>query len=38
METGWGGDEMWAVEQMEGGCVGVRNGIWSVKSKLKIKY
>jgi hypothetical protein len=38
METGWGGEEVWDMEQSEGGCGGgVRNGIWSVKNKLKIK-
>jgi hypothetical protein len=36
METGeWGRgeEEVWDVEQSEGGW-GVRNGIWSVKKKL----
>jgi hypothetical protein len=36
VETGPGGEEMWDVEQMEGGWR-ARNGIWSVK-KLKIKF
>jgi hypothetical protein len=30
MEIGWGGEEVWDVEQTEGGW-GVGNGIWSVK-------
>jgi hypothetical protein len=33
----WGGEEVWDVEQMEGEWGGARNGIWSVKNKLKIK-
>jgi hypothetical protein len=36
VETGWGGDEMWDVEQLEG-VWGAGNGIWSVEYKLKIK-
>jgi hypothetical protein len=30
---GWGGKEVWDVEQSEGGR-GLGNGIWSVKNKL----
>jgi hypothetical protein len=38
VETGWGGEEVWHVEQSEGGWGwGVGNGIWSVKNKDKIK-
>ena len=37
MEMGWGGDEVWDVEQSEGGCGGVGNEIWSVKHELQIK-
>ena len=37
METRWGGEEVWDVEQLEGGWGGAGNGIWSVKNKLKIK-
>jgi hypothetical protein len=33
---GWGGEEVWDVEQLEG-VWGAGNGIWSVKNKLKIK-
>ena len=31
METGWGGEEVWDVEQLEGGWAGAGNEIWSVK-------
>jgi hypothetical protein len=31
VETECGGEEMWDVEQLEGGKGGVGNGIWSVK-------
>ena len=31
-----GGEEVWDVEQSEGGWV-ARNGIWSVKNELQIK-
>jgi hypothetical protein len=31
VETWWGGEEVWDVEQSEGGWGGMRNGIWSVK-------
>ena len=37
METGCGGDEMWDVEQLEGGRGGEQNGIWSVENELQIK-
>ena len=36
MEMGWGGEEVWDVEQTEGRW-GVGNGIWSVKNELQIK-
>ena len=36
METWWGGEEVWDVEQSEGGWGGVGNGIWSVKNELQI--
>jgi hypothetical protein len=36
METGWNGEEVWVVEQSEGGW-GAGNGIQSVKNELKIK-
>jgi hypothetical protein len=35
--VGWGGEEVWDVEQLEGGRGGVGNGIWSIKNKLKNK-
>ena len=28
------GEEVWDVEQTEGGLRGARNGIWNVKNKL----
>ena len=31
MEMGWGGEEVWDVEQSEGGWIREGNGIWSVK-------
>ena len=31
-----GREEVWDVEQSEGGWGGAGNGIWSVKNKLKI--
>jgi hypothetical protein len=31
METGWGGELVWDVEQLEDEWVGAGNGIWSVK-------
>jgi hypothetical protein len=37
VEMGWGGEEMWDVEQLEGEWGGVGNGIWSVKNELQIK-
>jgi hypothetical protein len=33
-EIGWGGEEVWGMEQMKGRW-GVGNGIWSVKINLK---
>jgi hypothetical protein len=30
----WGGEEVWDVEQSEGGWGGAGNGIWSVKNEL----
>jgi hypothetical protein len=36
VELRWGREEVWNVEQTEGGWR-VGNGIWSVKNKLKIK-
>jgi hypothetical protein len=38
MEMGWGGEEVWDVEQSEGEWEGVKNGIWSVKNELQIKF
>ena len=35
VEMGWGGEEVWDVEQSEGGW-GMGNGIWSARNKLKI--
>ena len=32
-----GGEEVWDVEQSEGGWGGAGNGIWSVKNELQIK-
>ena len=41
METGCGGEGVWAVEQLQGGRGGVGNRIWSVKkgitNKVKLK-
>jgi hypothetical protein len=37
MEIEWGEEEVWDVEQLEGGWGGGENGIWSVKSELQIK-
>jgi hypothetical protein len=31
VEMGWGGVEVWDVEQWYGGWGGIGNGIWSVK-------
>jgi hypothetical protein len=36
MEDGWGVEEVWDVEQLDGGW-GMVNGIWSVKNELKNK-
>jgi hypothetical protein len=33
----WGGEEVWDVEQSEGGWGGPENGIWRVKNELQIK-
>jgi hypothetical protein len=35
VETGLGGEEVWDVEQSEGGWGGVGNGIWGVKMNYK---
>jgi hypothetical protein len=37
VEMGWGAEEVWDVEQLEGGWRGVGNEIWSVKYELQIK-
>jgi hypothetical protein len=37
VEAGWGGEEVWDVEQSEGGWEGAGNEIWSVKNELQIK-
>jgi hypothetical protein len=37
VEMGWGGEEVWNVEQLEGGWRGEENGIWSVKNELQVK-
>jgi hypothetical protein len=37
VETGCGGEEVWDVEQSEGGWEGVGSGICSVKDELQIK-
>jgi hypothetical protein len=34
---GCGGEEVWDVEQLEGGRGGAGNRIWSVKNELQIK-
>jgi hypothetical protein len=36
-QVGWGGEEVWDVEQSEGGWGRVVNGIWNVKNELQIK-
>jgi hypothetical protein len=36
-ETGCSGEEVWDMEELEGGRGGAENGIWSVKSELQIK-
>ena len=40
VEMGCGGEEVWDVEQLEGGRGGAGNGLWSVKNELqnKIKF
>jgi hypothetical protein len=38
METGWGGNEVWDMEQMDGGNGRAGIGTWSVKINFKIKY
>jgi hypothetical protein len=37
METGWGRDKVWDVEQIRVELGAARNGILSVKNKLTIK-
>jgi hypothetical protein len=37
VEMGCGGEEVWDVEQLEGGRGRAGNGIWSVKNELQIK-
>jgi hypothetical protein len=37
VEMRCGGEEVWDVEQLEGGRGGAGNGIWSVKNELQIK-
>ena len=37
MVLGLGGEELWHVEQSEGGW-GVGNGIWNVKHELKKRF
>ena len=34
---GGGGEEVWDVEQLDGGWGRVGNGIWNVKNELQIK-
>jgi hypothetical protein len=34
---GWGGEEVWGVDQSEGRWGGVENRIWSVRNELQIK-
>jgi hypothetical protein len=36
VEMGRGGEEVWDVEQLEGGSGGAVNGIWSVKMNYKL--
>ena len=39
LEVRWCGEGLWGEEQSEGGWWGAkRNGIWSIKNKLKIKF
>jgi hypothetical protein len=40
VEMEWHGEEMWDVEQLEGGWKAAGNGIWSIKlitNKIKFK-
>jgi hypothetical protein len=37
VETGWGGEEVWDVEQSEGGWGRAGNRTWDVKNELQIK-
>ena len=37
VEMRCGGEEVWDVEQLEGGRGGAGNRIWSVKNELQIK-
>jgi hypothetical protein len=37
VEMGCRGEEVWDVEQLEGGLGGAGNGIWIVKNELQIK-
>jgi hypothetical protein len=37
VETRWGEEEVWDVEQLEGRWGGMGDGIWSVKNELQIK-
>ena len=37
METGWGREEVWDVDQLAGRWRGAENRIWSVKNELQIK-
>ena len=36
VETGCGVEEVWDMEQLEGGKGGVENRIWNIKSELQI--
>jgi hypothetical protein len=37
VEMGWGWEELWGIEQLDGGWRRAGNGIWSVKNELQIK-
>jgi hypothetical protein len=37
VEMGCGGEEVWDVEQLEGGSGGAGNKIWNIKHELQIK-
>jgi hypothetical protein len=37
VETGWGREEVWDVDQLAGRWRGAENRIWSVKNELQIK-